>query len=281
MTVAENIGYPLACHGWPRDKRRARVAELMSIVRLTGLEKRLPRNLSGGQQQRVAVARALAVDPGVLLLDEPFAALDRALRLELQMELIRLQRTLGITMIIVTHDQEEAQSLANRIIVMNNGIVEQVGSPTEVYDRPAGLFVNRFVGQSSCIRATVVAKTQSSTELRLSTGESLTLPRRLDFTLGAAITLTARPEHLTLSACPVPGGLAATLLLSIPQGPDFVHSLTLSDGTELKALERRETAIAAGPGQEQRFVTLDLNKLHVFPTSEEEVLNPIKSGDRE
>ena len=172
MTVAENIAYPLTCHGWSRERRSARVDELLSVVHLNGLGRRLPRSLSGGQQQRVAVARALAVDPALLLLDEPFAALDRALRLELQMELIRLQRTLGITTIIVTHDQEEAQTLANRIIVMNNGVVEQVGSATDVYDAPASLFVNRFVGHASSIAAVVRSVEASGTILEVSTGET-------------------------------------------------------------------------------------------------------------
>ena len=155
MTVAENVAYPLSFRGWDRKRRQARVEELLATVQLTGLARRLPKQLSGGQQQRVAVARALAVDPTLLLLDEPFAALDRALRLDLQIELVRLQRTLGITTIIVTHDQEEAQALASQLVVMNRGHVEQTGSPTEIYDRPATLFVNGFVGYAGQIRATV------------------------------------------------------------------------------------------------------------------------------
>ena len=155
MTVAENVAYPLSFRGWDRKRRQARVEELLATVQLTGLARRLPKQLSGGQQQRVAVARALAVDPTLLLLDEPFAALDRALRLDLQIELVRLQHTLGITTVIVTHDQEEAQALASQLVVMNRGHVEQTGSPTEIYDRPATLFVNSFVGFAGQIRATV------------------------------------------------------------------------------------------------------------------------------
>lgn len=271
MTVAENIGYPLACHGWSRTRRRERVSELLSIVQMEGLERRLPRNLSGGQQQRVAVARALAVDPSLLLLDEPFAALDRALRLELQMELIRLQRRLGITTIIVTHDQEEAQTLANRIIVMNKGHVEQAGSATDVYDNPRSLFVNRFVGHASCIRATVRSAEPSATALELSTGEPVTLPRQLKFTRGSRIVITARPENLALSAEPVPGSVKASLLMSIPHGPNVMHSLVLADGTELQALEKRDEAVSMRPGTNEVFVKLDTKKLHAFPANEEEV----------
>jgi putative spermidine/putrescine transport system ATP-binding protein len=281
MTVAENIGYPLSCHGWPRSKRRARIAELMDIVRLTGLERRFPRSLSGGQQQRVAVARALAVDPAVLLLDEPFAALDRALRIDLQMELIRLQRTLGITMIIVTHDQEEAQSLASRVVVMNNGVVEQAGTPTEVYDNPAGLFVNGFVGQSSRLRARVMCKENAATRLQMSTGEMLEMPRSLRFIEGSEVVLTARPEDLKLSADTVPGGLEATLLFSIPQGPDVLHSLTLSDGTELKVLERRDRSVVPAAREGRLHVSLDMNRLHVFPAPENEIPHQPKNGAKQ
>ena len=271
LTVAENIGYALSCRGWPRDRKRARVAELVATVHLKGLERRLPRTLSGGQQQRVAVARALAVDPALLLLDEPFAALDRALRLELQMELIRLQRTLGITTIIVTHDQEEAQTLANRIIVMNNGHVEQVGTATDIYDNPTSLFVNRFVGHASCIRATVGAACPSHTALQISTGERLTLRRQLNFVAGSGIVLTARPEELTLSFEPSTDSLKAELLMSIPHGPNIIHSLALADGTEIRAIEPRDRAVARSSGANQVFVTLDANKLHAFPADEGEI----------
>jgi len=267
MTVAENIGYPLSCLGWPRHRRRARVEELLSTVQLNGLERRLPRSLSGGQQQRVAVARALAAYPSLLLLDEPFAALDRALRLELQMELIRLQRSLGITTIIVTHDQEEAQTLAGRIIVMNNGCVEQVGSATEVYDNPASLFVNRFVGHASCIRASVVSVDEAGATLLLSNGQTLALPHQLGFAVGSHIVLTARPEDLALTARPVVGAVAATLVMSIPHGPSIVHSLKLSDGTELRAVESRDRAVEPGAGTREVFMRLDARKLHAFPAA--------------
>jgi putative spermidine/putrescine transport system ATP-binding protein len=270
LTVAENIGYALSCRGWSRERRRTRVAELVSTVQLEGMERRLPRSLSGGQQQRVAVARALAVDPALLLLDEPFAALDRALRLDLQMELIRLQRKFGVTTIIVTHDQEEAQQLANRIIVMNEGRVEQVGTATRIYDNPASLFVNCFVGHANRIRATVGAGCADRATLTISSGETLSLPRPLNFIAGSRVVLTARPEELTLSTEPSKDALAAELLMSLPHGPNVIHSLALSDGTELKTVEPRDRAVITGPGRRQVFVTLDAKKLHAFPAGEEE-----------
>jgi putative spermidine/putrescine transport system ATP-binding protein len=238
---------------------------------LEGMERRLPRSLSGGQQQRVAVARALAVDPALLLLDEPFAALDRALRLDLQMELIRLQRKFGVTTIIVTHDQEEAQQLANQIIVMNKGHVEQAGTATNIYDNPSSLFVNRFVGHANCIRATVEATCADGTTLTISSGATLTLPHQLKFIAGSRVVLTARPEDLTLSVEPSKGALAADLVMSLPHGPNVIHSLALSDGTELKTVEPRDRAVITSPGRKQVFVMLDAKKLHAFPAGEDEV----------
>lgn len=155
LTVAENIAYPLACQKVGRTERRERIEEMLSLVQLKGFGHRLPRELSGGQQQRVAVARAIAGRPSLLLLDEPFGALDRALRFDLQVELLHLQKTLGITTLIVTHDQEEAQSLAGRLVLMNKGNVEQIDTPMAVYDRPRSLFVNTFIGQANVLHGTV------------------------------------------------------------------------------------------------------------------------------
>src|SRR6266581_2596412 len=134
MTIAENVAYGLQAQRWPRDKIAARVAEMLDLVHMSEFAARKPRQLSGGQQQRIALARCLAIDPKVLLLDEPFGALDKNLRLDMQIEVKRLQREYGITTVLVTHDQEEALSMADRIAVMNKGQIEQVSSPTEIYD---------------------------------------------------------------------------------------------------------------------------------------------------
>ena len=134
---------------WPRIKIAARVDEMLALVHMTEFAKRKPRQLSGGQQQRIALARCLAIDPKVLLLDEPFGALDKNLRLDMQIEVKRLQRESGVTTILVTHDQEEALSMADRIAVMSRGNIEQVSTPTEIYDKPMTLFVNKFVGTTN------------------------------------------------------------------------------------------------------------------------------------
>ncbi len=146
MTVAQNIAFPLMIQKRPKEQQRRRVRELLELVHLEGLEDRYPRQLSGGQQQRVALARALAKEPKILLLDEPLSALDAKIREELRVEIRRIQTQLGITAIYVTHDQEEALSISDRVVVMNQGVIQQVGSPAEVYARPQTLFVATFVG---------------------------------------------------------------------------------------------------------------------------------------
>ena len=151
MTVAENIGYGLRVRHVPRTARRKRVAGALEMVRLPGLGGRKPSQLSGGQRQRVALARAIVNEPQVLLLDEPLGALDLKLRQEMQLELLRVQREVGITFIYVTHDQEEALTMSDRIAVLNHGRIEQIGTPIEVYERPRTAFVAGFIGVSNLI----------------------------------------------------------------------------------------------------------------------------------
>src|SRR6202162_1020051 len=151
MTVAENIGYGLKVKGIAKAERRERVDRALSTVRLTGLEGRKPNQLSGGQRQRVALARAVINEPEVLLLDEPLGALDLKLRQEMQIELKQIQKEVGITFIYVTHDQEEALTMSDRVAVMSNGQIEQIGTPVDVYERPATEFVAGFIGISNVL----------------------------------------------------------------------------------------------------------------------------------
>src|ERR1700710_251651 len=152
MSVADNVAYGLQAHKWPRNRIAPRVAEMLALVHMSEFAQRKPRQLSGGQQQRIALARCLAIDPKVLLLDEPFGALDKNLRLDMQIEVKRLQRESGGTTILVTHDQEEALSMADRIAGMSRGNIELASTPTEIYARPQTLFVNQFVGTTNVLR---------------------------------------------------------------------------------------------------------------------------------
>lgn len=262
LTVAENVAYGLS--RLPRAERRERVDELLRLVRLTAFADRLPRQMSGGQQQRVAVARALAPSPAIMLLDEPFAALDRGLRADLQFEFVRLQRSLGITAIIVTHDQDEAQSVADRLIVMNKGRVEQSGRPAELYDSPASLFVNGFVGHASLLEAKVETDTGGS-GLRLSSGAMLPMPAHVGFVPGSPVVLAVRPEHVMLHPGPSVGALPAKRLLSVPQGPLMMHDLLVAGMHPVRAAESRVPGSGTDNLPEDVFVTFALDRCRLFP----------------
>ena len=195
LTVAENIGFPLKQRGVPKGERTRLVADALELVHLPGYGGRYPRQLSGGQQQRVALARAIVFQPRLLLMDEPLGALDKQLRENLQLEMRRLHADLGITFIYVTHDQEEALTMSDRIAVMNEGLVAQIGSPEDLYDRPTSRFVASFIGESNFLPATVrgmeddvvVAECEGSIIRAL-------CPAR--HTSGDKVTLTTRPERL-------------------------------------------------------------------------------------
>jgi spermidine/putrescine ABC transporter ATP-binding subunit len=195
LTVAENIGFPLRQRGVDRATRARQVAESLELVRLPGYESRYPRQLSGGQQQRVALARAIVFRPHLLLMDEPLGALDKQLREGLQLEMRRLHADLGITFIYVTHDQEEALTMSDRIAVMNEGRIAQIGTPEDLYDRPCDRFVASFIGESNFFPCTVlsteddlVVADSGGTTLRALVGRA---PRR-----GDQVTLTTRPERM-------------------------------------------------------------------------------------
>ncbi len=191
LSIADNVAYGLVNRKVPKAQVRARVTELLALVGLPGSEAKFPAQLSGGQQQRIALARALATSPGLLLLDEPLSALDAIVRVKLRAEIRGLQRKLGVTTIMVTHDQEEALSMADRVVVMNAGVIEQVGTPLQVYSQPATPFVADFIGKGTRLSAV----TEGDGSLRC--GE-LRLPRPPgwgdDLPPGVAVTLYLRPE---------------------------------------------------------------------------------------
>lgn len=244
MTVADNIAYGLAARGASRDLQRACVAEMLATVRMEGFAERKPRQLSGGQQQRVALARALAVRPRILLLDEPFAALDKNLRLDMQIEIKRLQRRFALTAILVTHDQEEAMSIADRIAVMNKGRVEQLGSPVSIYDEPATLFVNSFIGSSNLVSGRVEASNAYACKVGLVGGASWVVPTKGGFKAGDEVLVSVRPEQLNLFGSPAPDRLAVRLSLSLPIGGTLIHDVATSDGATLKVAATRAPGAA-------------------------------------
>jgi putative spermidine/putrescine transport system ATP-binding protein len=195
LTVAQNVGFGLKVAGVPRAQAEPRIAEMLKLIGLPDLGGRYPFQLSGGQQQRVALARALANRPKMLLLDEPLSALDAKVRVSLREEIRRIQKNLGITTIFVTHDQEEALSMSDRIVVMNTGVVEQVGTPAEIYNRPSTVFVSTFVGQISKLAVTVADPAAGTVRLG---GQTFAVGRPLDFPAGSTVTLALRPEMIAV-----------------------------------------------------------------------------------
>ena len=191
MTVAENVAFGLEARRRPKAETAARVAGALQLVQLSGYADRMPAQLSGGQQQRVALARCLVVEPSLLLLDEPLGALDKSLRESMQVELRALQQRLGITTIMVTHDQDEALTLADRVAIMRNGRLEQLGSPAEVYQRPVSRFVAGFIGMSNFFRGRVERPGYATTP----SGLMLTVADR---SVGDDVTIALRPEAVTI-----------------------------------------------------------------------------------
>jgi spermidine/putrescine transport system ATP-binding protein len=205
MSVADNVAFGLKRKRVDKSEVRKRVDEMLSLVELSGREQRRPRELSGGQQQRVALARALVNRPRALLLDEPLGALDLKLRQTMQIELKRIQREVGITFVYVTHDQSEALTMSDRLAVMNDGKIEQLGSPKELYEQPGTKFVAGFIGTSNILQGTVTEVSAGCAELDTGADESVAVPLREPLAVGERLSATVRPEKMSLSTEPRAG----------------------------------------------------------------------------
>jgi spermidine/putrescine transport system ATP-binding protein len=255
LTVAQNIAFGLEMLGKPSAEVKARTAAMLALVKLEAMATRKTSQLSGGQQQRVALARALAPQPKVLLLDEPLSALDLKLRKEMQIELKRLQLETGITFIFVTHDQEEALTMSDRIAVMSAGKIQQVGSAKEIYIHPKNRFVASFIGETNFLTGTA-----EEGALRLATGDRIDVP---GLAAGGAATVCVRPEQLRLGRAE-DGGIKARVRTLVYFGTDTHCHLALSDGTEIVArlqcpasgeaglAEGQEVGVTFEPGAVQR-----------------------------
>jgi putative spermidine/putrescine transport system ATP-binding protein len=265
MTVAENVAYGLEAQKWPRRRIAPRVAEMLALVHMSEFAARKPRQLSGGQQQRIALARCLATDPKVLLLDEPFGALDKNLRLDMQIEVKRLQREYGITTILVTHDQEEALSMADRIAVMARGSIEQVSSPTEIYDRPQTLFVNQFVGSANVVAGELMRAQDGVAVVRVPGGAVLKVEETAELAAGAPVLVSVRPEQLRLEAAPGEGRIAGVVKAVMPLGPHVVYEVETQSGTSFKVSEPRAPATPLRRPGESVHVAASAAACRVFP----------------
>jgi putative spermidine/putrescine transport system ATP-binding protein len=246
MTVAENLAFPLMMRRMPRAERDRRVRQALDLVRLGSLADRRPAQLSGGQQQRIALARALVYEPKVVLMDEPLSALDKQLREHMQLELRALHRTLGLTVIFVTHDQGEALTMSNRVAVLNHGRIEQLDTPSGLYDRPRTRFVAEFIGETNLIEGTVEAVAAGSA--RVSTKDAV-LHCRCNETVsvGATVLVSVRPEMVDLADSPLgSNALAVRVTDEVYHGDHVRLHLSWGDRLLVAKVGRRDGARPVG-----------------------------------
>ncbi|ALN75443.1 MULTISPECIES: ABC transporter ATP-binding protein [unclassified Aureimonas] len=265
MTVAENMGFALKLAGLGRAEREEKVRMAGEVLQLGPLLERRPRELSGGQRQRVAIGRAIVRSPKIFLFDEPLSNLDAALRVQMRLELMRLHERLDATMIYVTHDQTEAMTMADKIVVLSAGRIEQVGTPLDLYHHPRNLFVAGFIGspKMNTMPARVAAVAGNGLRLRLASGAELLVPvDGRGVTVGEAVTLGVRPEHLHLST---EGELSGTTLVAERLGNMTVLHVDLTDGgTAVVQLDGNNPT----PAHAAVRLSIDAAACHVFDGSE-------------
>jgi spermidine/putrescine transport system ATP-binding protein len=256
MSVFENVAFGLRRRQVPKKEITTKVGEMLEIVDLSGRENRRPRELSGGQQQRVALARALVNHPKALLLDEPLGALDLKLRQAMQVELKRIQREVGITFVYVTHDQGEALTMSDRIAVMNDGFIEQLASPREIYEHPASRFVAGFIGTSNLLTGSAARVGDSEAVIEVSADERVIVPiRDVGVEQGATLEVTVRPEKIELGTQPPPAGYCAlrgTVNEVVYLGTSTNFTIATTIGAEIVVFQQNSASasdvIARGDG---------------------------------
>ncbi|CDX62014.1 polyamine transporter subunit; ATP-binding component of ABC superfamily [Mesorhizobium plurifarium] len=232
-TVFDNVAFGLKYRNVAKPEIKRKVSQALDMVRLPGSEKKLPSQLSGGQQQRIALARAIVFEPQVLLLDEPLSALDANMREEMRVEIKKIQKETGITAIFVTHDQEEALSMSDRIVVMNSGSAEQIGTPEEVYERPATAFVADFLGKANMLSGTV-SRSDGPTIVTLASGQKVNVLPPKPLTQGSAVTVVVRPQKLSVggtNANRLPGRIVSASYL----GGSAIYEVDIGGKTNIRA----------------------------------------------
>ncbi|WP_373506040.1 ABC transporter ATP-binding protein [Aestuariivirga sp.] len=246
MTVGQNIGFGLEMLGKPKAEIEARVNQMLKLVRMEELKNRKTSQISGGQQQRVALARALAPAPKVLLLDEPLSALDFKLRKDMQIELKRLQSETGITFIFVTHDQEEALTMSDRLAVMSKGKILQIGSPRDIYDRPSERFVANFIGDTNFLEGDVQAVNGAEAQVKLASGAVIAAGLPEGVKPSGRVTVVVRPEHADLVKPGDAADLSGKLETVVYFGTDTHYHLNIDGGVPF--IVRQQNSKGAGTG---------------------------------
>ena len=260
LSVWDNVCYPMKKHKVPKEEIAKRAAYALEQVRMTGYEKHMPAQLSGGQQQRVALARALVVEPGVLLFDEPLSNLDARLRVHMRTEIRKIQQKLGITALYVTHDQAEAMSLSDRIIILKDGVIEQVGSPSEIYHHPANRFVANFVGTANFIDGVICGSAEGKVDVNVDGTIYHGLDCREVRPEGSPCTIVVRPESLSLSKGK---GLPCKVTLSTFMGEYQYYEASYKNDT-LQIHQSNPKAKAKFDVGESAYIQLDAADLFVI-----------------
>ena len=267
LNVADNVAYGLKARKVPKEQITPRVDEALKMVQIDQLKARQPDELSGGQQQRVALARAFVIEPGVLLMDEPLSNLDAKLRVQMRTTIKKLQRRLGITTVYVTHDQEEALAISDRIAVMNQGNIMQIGKPEEIYRKPANPFVANFIGVSNFIDCTVDGQDPASATVHLHDGHSFQMPLRKPYS--GEVILSARPEQLFFSEQGLPGKVNMSTFLG-----DFIqYEVELSTGQVLELNEYTKDVDGAKNDGEEVHLSFNPKQVSLYRKDTEEVLS--------
>ncbi len=267
LNVADNVAYGLKARKVPKEQITPRVDEALRMVQIDQLKARQPNELSGGQQQRVALARAFVIEPGVLLMDEPLSNLDAKLRVQMRTTIKKLQRRLGITTIYVTHDQEEALAISDRIAVMKEGNIMQIGRPEEIYRKPANPFVANFIGVSNFVDCTVDGQDPKAASVKLHDGYSFQMPLRAPYS--GEVILSARPEQLFFSEKGIPGKVNLSVFLG-----DFIqYEVQLHTGQVLELNEYTKDVDSAKADGEEVHISFNPKQVSLYRKDTEEVLS--------
>ena len=267
LNVADNVAYGLKARKVPKEQITPRVDEALRMVQIDQLKARQPNELSGGQQQRVALARAFVIEPGVLLMDEPLSNLDAKLRVQMRTTIKKLQRRLGITTVYVTHDQEEALAISDRIAVMNQGNIMQIGKPEEIYRKPANPFVANFIGVSNFIDCSLDGQDPKAAVVKLHDGYSFQMPLRAPYS--GDVILSARPEQLFFSEKGIPGKVNLSVFLG-----DFIqYEVQLHTGQVLELNEYTKDVDSAKADGEEVHISFNPKQVSLYRKDTEEVLS--------
>ena len=273
MTVRQNVAFGLTNRNLPKDQINRRVDEILEIVHITEYAQRMPDRLSGGQQQRVALARAIVIRPNVLLMDEPLSNLDAKLRLEMRNAIRNIQNSIGITTVYVTHDQEEAMAVSDRIAVMDAGVIQQIGAPKEIYQRPRNIFVAGFIGRSNMLDARISVGKRSATKfasLEFGNGYAVDYPNiKEEQARTQPVKVSIRPEEFVVST--EGEGLDGEIVSSVFLGLNTTYFIRLFSGDMVETVEESSISHILQNGTKV-FLTLKLDKINVFTQDGKETL---------